>query len=377
MSRQRLRRMFEKNRNELRGLVLREYPGFVLRDAEGPSEPPAFVFHGEGPDVLEPLFDRLTADGYQTLGADAWCERREGKPDDGRAVLLTFDDGVKSLYTEVYPALCRFGLRAVAYLVPGMTPEPDDGGPWSRALCHWDEIREMHESGVVDFQSHSSFHHSVAVSERVVDFARPGLALSFLDGDHAPLLGEGDALRRSDALPAGTPLHAWGPRYGAAPAFREAPEVVRACVERVAEEGGDAFFEASDWRARLRSTLAEARRSFGGPRRESPAEQRAAILADLLESQRSLEARLRGKRVRHFCFPWYQGSQLAADASREAGFLSNAWGSLPPGYAARALQPLAIPRLSPVYAWRLPGRGRRPLRDVLRDRLAVVTGRTG
>jgi peptidoglycan/xylan/chitin deacetylase (PgdA/CDA1 family) len=306
----------------------------------------------------------LAENDYRTLTADEYLMgvgAADGPP--RREVMLTFDDGHVSLHRSAFPALRRLGLKAVAYVVPGRIPEPGGEGAGTRLLCDWGEIAEMHASGVIDFQSHSFLHHSIAVASRIVDFARPGLPLSFLDSDLAPVAAE------TAAAPAwGAPIHDWGARLSARAAWRERPEVERACTDEVARNGGAEYFREPDWRDRLQTVAREARRSSGAGSHESDAEQRAAVLADLVAAKQAIERRLAGKRVRHLCYPWYRGSVLAARLAREAGMLTEAWGSVVPAFAGSADMPLPIRRLPPQLLWRLPGKGRRPLLSVLRSR---------
>ena len=120
MWRKRVQRTVEKNQKELLGLVLRRYPAFILRDSvDEAAGVPAFAFHDVTSAALEPMLCFLSNNGYATLTADEYVERQI-RPDRRRQreVLLTFDDGLNSLYTVVYPALKRFGLKAVAYIVP-------------------------------------------------------------------------------------------------------------------------------------------------------------------------------------------------------------------------------------------------------------------
>ncbi len=266
----RIRRTIEKNRNEALGLLLRRYPSFIWSDREDESSGiPAFVFHEVTTESLEMLFQFLSMNGYTTLTGDEYFDYQTqdatGKP---HAVLLTFDDGHKSLYTVVFPALKRFGFKAVAYVVPGMIPESTASvQPRSReqSLCNWDEIREMHDSGVVDIQSHSLYHHSIPISCRVVDFVRPAQTLSFLDSDLAPVMEEGGVLKNDGNLPHGMPLHSWGARYGGVPAVLESHSVLRACSQYVGLQGGAAFFRQRKWRSRLFFVLEEARRENPPP----------------------------------------------------------------------------------------------------------------
>jgi hypothetical protein len=366
----RIQRMIEKNRNEALGILLRRYPAFVL--CKHPQEPvgvPAFVFHDVVAESLEPMLQFLVDNRYVALTADEYLTRRTGDSScRQRKVLLTFDDGHKSLYTVAYPLLNHFGLKAVAYIVPGMTPEDANAGGAGR-LCTWQEIQEMHESDVLDIQSHSMYHHSIPISDQVIDFTRPYMDLSFLTSDLAPLISEAGGVKRSDQLGYGTPIHAWGSRFDQRPAFQEEPSVVRACIEYVHRHGGVEYFRTKNWRSRLKAVEVEARRIDAHAYRfETEAEQRTAILKDFVDSRRAIEWRLPGKRVRHFCFPWFRGSTLAAELSAEAGYISNAWGSLLPRTMRQDCFPIPIARLSAPYLWRLPGKGRRSLGAVLARR---------
>jgi hypothetical protein len=363
----RIHRMIEKNRHDALGILLRKYPSFVLSDrVDNVVEIPAFVFHHVTAESLEPMLQFLVDNRYATLTADEYIERQMGqRRRREREVLLTFDDGLKSLYTVAYPALRRLGLKAVAYIVPGMTPEDADAGGADR-LCTWKEIQEMHESGVLDIQSHSMYHHSIPISDRVIDFIRPNMDLSFLTSDLAPLISEAGWVRKSDQLAYGTPIYVWGSRFDRRPAFQEEPSVVRACREYVHHHGGVEYFRTWNWRSPLRVVEAEVRRRCAHRSRfETDAEQRGAILKDFVNSKQAIERRLPGKTVRHFCFPWFRGSVLAAELSVEAGYISNAWASILPSFVRRDRPPVPIARLSAPYLWRLPGKGRRSLRAVL------------
>jgi peptidoglycan/xylan/chitin deacetylase (PgdA/CDA1 family) len=368
----RIQRMIEKNRNDLVGILLQKYPAFVLGDRElVVTDIPVFVFHDVTPKPFEPMLEFLVENKYRTLTADEYVERKvRGQRGQEREVLLTFDDGDKSLYAVAYPALKRYGFKAVAYVVPGMTPEDHGSGRsnvWEKSLCNWKEIEEMHKSGTLDIQSHSMYHHSISISERLIDFVRPNIELSFLNSDFAPLIR-----RVHDNSPQetayGTPIYDWGSRFSATPAFFENPSVAITCRRYVKKHGGVEYFRLPDWRRRLKRIWGESRGRYPEARFEVGTEQRDAILEDFLESKREIEIRLPEKRVRHFCYPWFRGSPLAVELSAEAGYISNAWGSLVPRFARNARVPIAIPRLSPPYIWRLPGKGRKPIGEVLRER---------
>lgn len=366
----RLQRIVEKNRNELAGVLLHRYPAFVWSDAT-PDRIPAFAFHGVTPSFLEPLLTYLAENQYITLTADEYAERSAaGERGGGREVLLTFDDGHISLYRVAFPVLKRLNQKAVAYIVPGRTPESSKsfaGQPEASALCTWTHIQEMHTSGVVDFQSHSMFHHSIATSSRIIDFFRPGLPHSFLASDLAPIIEDPDSHHRKLELEFGFPIHAWGARMGSDPAFQEQPALSKSCIEYVAANGGAVFFEKKNWRRLMRYELSRLRKKYPPIGFETPSSQKASILNDLKESKSLIQSKLPNKHVGHFCFPWFRGSALASYLSKEAGYISNAWASILPDFLMEAdCGPISIARLPPKYIWRLPGTSRKSVSAAVR-----------
>ncbi|MFZ1744756.1 MAG: polysaccharide deacetylase family protein [Nitrospirales bacterium] len=360
------KRSVEKNRNELLGVGLGRYPGFVRVDVP-PEQIPVFQFHDVSTAKLEPALEFLAKNDYETLTGDEYWERVVGASSPrNREVMLTFDDGQISLYTIAFPLLRTLKQKAVAYIVPGRVPggeNPMNEHDMDRALCSWQQIREMHERGVIDFQSHSLYHHSIATSPKVCDFKRPGLSTSFLQSDLAPIRHQNMDGRKPDLrCPWGMPIYEWNARLCGSPAYIPNTQSEDLCIRYVAENGGEAFFDDKDWRRQLLLILKSAQEKYAPRQFEAPEEQRNAILTDLRHSKTTIEARLPGSRVRHFCFPWYRGSALAVGLSHEAGYVSNAWGSLLPKFVNKdTLQPMPIPRLPPRYIYRLPGVGRRPL----------------
>lgn len=115
-------------------------------------------------------FTWLKENGYAVVDVDALLAAREGRsPLPDKAVLLTFDDGNRSLYTEVFPLLKLFGYPAVAALVTGWQEAPfgediayGDATLPREDFISWREAREMQDSGLVEFASQShALHHDV------------------------------------------------------------------------------------------------------------------------------------------------------------------------------------------------------------------------
>jgi len=119
-------------------------------------------------DNLISFFEWLRSSGWTAITLDDIERARSGaRPLPDRAVLITFDDGYKSLYTRVYPLLLAYRISVVAALVGSWMGEAsrdtarrgDDLIPGSDRLISWNEAREMAKSGLVEFASHTYDMH--------------------------------------------------------------------------------------------------------------------------------------------------------------------------------------------------------------------------
>lgn len=112
--------------------------------------------------------DWLRAHGYVPVSAQAVREARAGRralPD--KAVLLTFDDGLRSTYTHAFPLLRSYGYPALVAVVTSWMDLPADArvpyGPRDFArddFLTWEQLREMQASGLVEVASHSHALHA-------------------------------------------------------------------------------------------------------------------------------------------------------------------------------------------------------------------------
>lgn len=115
------------------------------------------------------LFDWLKGNGWSAISLDDIAAAQRGRPLPDKAVLLTFDDGFRSLYSHVFPLLTVYRYPAVAALVGRWMEAPEgatvqyEGGNVARArFISWSEAREMQASGLVEFASHSyDLHHGI------------------------------------------------------------------------------------------------------------------------------------------------------------------------------------------------------------------------
>lgn len=108
---------------------------------------------------MEQQIQDLKAQGYRFVSLDEYESYMKGElalPE--KSVMLTFDDGYASVYTQVYPLLQKYQVPAMIALVTSWTEgegKPSDVG----TLLTWEQVREMEASGLVSVASHSHAMH--------------------------------------------------------------------------------------------------------------------------------------------------------------------------------------------------------------------------
>ena len=124
------------------------------------ENPPAFSkfnLHVTQAD-LEEQFLSLKRRGFESVTFGDLSARKIPK----KSVLLTFDDGYEDNYHYLFPLLKKHGMKAVIYLLGDRkhtvnfwdTPKGEPEAP----LLKEGQIREMAESGLVEFGAHSLSH---------------------------------------------------------------------------------------------------------------------------------------------------------------------------------------------------------------------------
>jgi len=382
---------YQKNEHLIQSLLLRNAPAFVYGadPAECSGEVPVFTFHGVEPARFERQCRFLADNGYRTLSAEEFGRiMHSGRTPPKKSIVLTFDDGLKSMWTVAYPLLRRHGLQAICFLVPGCIPadasEPrptlDDvpngqvdpaaaqapeRGP--AALATWSEIEAMHDSGVVDFQSHTLHHGLVFTSPAIFDFVHPGYDPYVFGNIHIPLYTENgrDVVTREPIN--GMPIYASKPRMQAVRRLYDDEQIRERCLAVVRDAGED-FFRQRGWRRALRRVVEGARRASRPCERfETEEERDRAILEELGRSREIIAQRLPGKPVDQLCFPWYHAEAFAVEAARKAGYRLTYFGRIKgrPGNRPEERSGRIV-REEEMFVERLPGRGRRSLSEVLR-----------
>lgn len=118
------------------------------------------------PEVFERQMQYLEENGYTTITCRqlaAYLNEGEALPP--RPVLITFDDGWRSSFLYAFPVLKRHRMKATVFLITAMVGKVEDLNDPVQAVAglgaylSWDEVREMAESGLVRFESHTHNLH--------------------------------------------------------------------------------------------------------------------------------------------------------------------------------------------------------------------------
>lgn len=156
-------------------LVAQEGARHALGQASPPGGAAFLIYHRVAGtlalelDIGPALFRRQMAWLAATRQVIAYDEAvtrlRNGSDEPG--VVLTFDDGYRDFYTEVFPVLREYALPATLFVTTGFV---EDGTPYPMmsvrgvevAPVTWEMLGEMAESGLVTLGAHTHTHPVLA-----------------------------------------------------------------------------------------------------------------------------------------------------------------------------------------------------------------------
>jgi peptidoglycan/xylan/chitin deacetylase (PgdA/CDA1 family) len=274
------------------------------------------------PEMFEGYLRFLSRRGYHGIDLHQWhAHMKSGAPLPDKPIALTFDDGYLDNWVYAVPLLRKYGFRATVFVAtdfiqPGDSCRPtledvwrghtDEGALEAFGYMNRAELRAAAREGVLDVQSHGRTHTWWPVSERIVDFHRPGVGMR-----HARWMWWNayperkpfwfTAFDRAD-LPWGLPVYESALAL-ARPAVSRDKALDERLVRRVDAEGGESFFERPEWREQLEEEVRRHRDETGGAeKRESDEAFSERLRGELTGSREELEA-LTGKPVRFMCWP--------------------------------------------------------------------------
>lgn len=353
--------MIHSFKNELKlfvtGYFKREYPEYILKN-RWTDDIPVFFFHHISHIEFEAHLRYLKQNDYQTLTTDQLelsLQDRQAVPK--RSVVITFDDGLDDVYEVVYPLLKQYDYKAVVFLIPNWVDKP--------GLVSWEQVKELHESGIIDFQSHSMNHPAIFASPRLINFYHPGFTQT--KPWNVPLICS-DLDVGNTHLPAlGTPIYEYNSRFSDVQRFYPDQSLRQICEDYVKQNGNEDFFSQKNWKRALVSRVKQYQKIHPDPDRfETQAEQRSHILSELLDAKQAIERRLSHKTVRHFAAPWHQIGLLTLKLLAKSGYKTAFMGlSLPRLDHKTEKKVTLIRRVSGDFIPCLFGDGRRSFRSVL------------
>jgi peptidoglycan/xylan/chitin deacetylase (PgdA/CDA1 family) len=71
-----------------------------------------------------------------------------------RPIVITFDDGYESTYTNAFPVLRKYGFHATVFMVSGFVGR--------HGFLTQQELITMQKTGLVDIESHTVDHKNLA-----------------------------------------------------------------------------------------------------------------------------------------------------------------------------------------------------------------------
>lgn len=374
-----IRATFRKNYPEIKTFISGQYPGFVYGKESIVYNVPVFVFHEVEPDTFEEKLIYLKENGYKTLDSFGLLDYLENPEEDhSRKVVLTFDDGHISLWQHAYQLLKKFDFKAVSFICPGLIQEEgkDKIKKGKRKLCNWDEIKKMHVSGYIDFQSHGMRHDLVFTSSKLVNFFYPHFHSSYLGKrEKAVILRNGEGfsitnLCHYEGEPStnflGLPIFELAPRFAAQKRFLLSEDVGQHVCDFVKANGDISFFERNSWKKALCKEFTAFRPEEIG-KTISGKEYQDEIARDLSRSREIIEEKLPGKKVQHLCYPWFMATEESLLTAHMSCYVSaflgvDAYSLTRNGDIGCNIK--IIQRLPEYYIFLLPGKGRENLFNI-------------
>ncbi|MEW7313649.1 polysaccharide deacetylase family protein [Buttiauxella gaviniae] len=110
--------------------------------------------------------------GYTTLTMyqlEGYVRNRMNLP--ARSVVITFDDGLKSVYRYAYPILKEYGFKATSFIISSrIKAHPQTWNPKSLQFMSISELQASQD--VFDIQSHTHFLHRVGANRQPILLSR-------------------------------------------------------------------------------------------------------------------------------------------------------------------------------------------------------------
>lgn len=131
--------------------------------ANGEVRVPILVYHRFGPTVADSMtvktsvfrsqMDWLRTHEFTVIPLSGLVDylTGQGPPPPPKAVVITADDGHKTVYSDMLPVVRQYKLPVTLFIYPSAISNA------SYAMT-WEQLNELHRTGLFDIQSHSYWH---------------------------------------------------------------------------------------------------------------------------------------------------------------------------------------------------------------------------
>ena len=149
----------------LNSQALNKEPTFLILNyhdiLDQPDKVPPFDRIAVDKDTLEQHFIWLQKNGYNVVSVQAVFDAAAGKTAlPNKAILLTFDDGYLSFYTNAFPLLKKYHYPATIAVIGNWMEGHRDPEELDIPLMSWEQIRELAQSELIEIASHSYDLHT-------------------------------------------------------------------------------------------------------------------------------------------------------------------------------------------------------------------------
>src|SRR3989344_3737003 len=110
------------------------------------------------PEEFEWQLEKIRSLGYKVISLAELERMLDAGAVAPRTIILTFDDGRKDNYQYAFPILKKFNMPATIFLATDYINASLTASAGPIAARSESDIREMHASGLIDFEPHTASH---------------------------------------------------------------------------------------------------------------------------------------------------------------------------------------------------------------------------
>ena len=299
---------------------------FILLIAFNKSAVPVFLYHqvnpissNVSPEIFEEHLKIIKKYNMETITISEYYSNNIQK----NSMLLTFDDGYYDNFKYVFPLLKKYNMKATIFLntlyimdkrenepeikdnntvnLEAMKKYIENGKATINQYMSWEEIKEMYDSGLIDFQAHSHKHMAVFKDIKIEGFTKKDR----MEAPELYLYGE---------LEDNFPIFAKRGEYsGKAKIIKR--EFFKTFKNFYEENIENKIADKNEILKKCQEFIDKNIEYFSD---ESEAEYKKRIEEDYLENKKLIEKNL-GSQVKFFCWPWGHRSKETIKILKELG----------------------------------------------------------